>query len=209
MVGVEYKKDSDFWEIDPKVNVYLASFITSQARLKLLEIMELVGESAIYQDTDSLYWIHKEGVARPVTPTVPQGLFLGQLVDELTCSSSGCRYAKTGNCPKDRHYIKEWVCTAPKVYSYITDCNKVVSKVKGFTLHEENLKKINFESLKQIVTEDRTLKIQTNNPFGRIGRRKWETKLMSETDKKCFKFVYTKRVMLEDYKTVPYGTFRP
>lgn len=40
-------------------NVFLASFTTNYARLKLIEEMELIDNRVLYHDTGSIIYIHK------------------------------------------------------------------------------------------------------------------------------------------------------
>jgi len=46
-------------------NVFLVSFTTSYARLKLIEEMELVEQRVLYHDTDSIIYIHQPQLYNP------------------------------------------------------------------------------------------------------------------------------------------------
>jgi hypothetical protein len=200
LASVQYRNDEDFMRPDKRTNLYIAAMVTAQARLRLLEIIEKTGEACCYYDTDSVIWLEKVG-----SETLKLGRFLGDLTDEVTCDTSGCPVK--GGCGS-QHYIKEFCSTGPKSYAYVTDCGKYTCKVKGFTLHSTNDKLLNFEALKHIVTQDQSHVIQTDNPMGRITRDKWNVELKSAADRKLFKLTYSKRVVLDNFKTMPYGTVR-
>jgi hypothetical protein len=68
------------------VNVAVAAYVTTQARLKLYEYLRELGESALYCDTDSVIYIQKVDEA----PKVETGDYLGDLTDELEEFGSGC-----------------------------------------------------------------------------------------------------------------------
>ncbi len=51
MVAVNYKKQSDFEEVNGNTNVVIAAFVTAQARLLLFSYIEKLGERIFYFDT--------------------------------------------------------------------------------------------------------------------------------------------------------------
>ncbi len=51
MVAVNYKKHSDFEDVNPNTNVVLAAFVTAQARLLLYSYIEKLGSRVFYFDT--------------------------------------------------------------------------------------------------------------------------------------------------------------
>jgi hypothetical protein len=82
------------------VNVALAAYVTTQARLKLYLYLSELGESVLYCDTDSAICVHKVCM----TQKVKTGDFLGDLTDELE---------KFGACS----YIEEFVSGGPRNYA--------------------------------------------------------------------------------------------
>lgn len=98
-------------------NVFLASFTTCWARLKLYELLDLLQTRVLYWDTDSVIYTQKEGETEP-----PIGDYLGELTNEL----------------KKDDWITEFVCNGPKNYAYRTHKGKEVCKVKGFSLNYIN-----------------------------------------------------------------------
>lgn len=75
-------------------NVFLASFTTCWARLKLYELLDLLQTRVLYWDTDSVIYTQKEGEIEP-----PIGDYLGELTNEL----------------KKDDWIIEFVCNGPKI----------------------------------------------------------------------------------------------
>ena len=102
-------------------NIFLATMTTCWARLRLYNILELVGDRALYYDTDSVIYVDKPG-----HPAPPIGPHLGQLKSELRVSE----------------YIKSFVSSGPKSYAYITNMGVQECKIKGVTLNFENAQKI-------------------------------------------------------------------
>jgi len=102
----------------------------------------------------------------------------------------------------DGGYIKKWVATGPKSYHYETNTGKTATKVKGFTLHHKNALKINGETMEKLITgEIQNVKVEnkeiTRNP---------ETKQLVNKDQiKTFSFGFDKRVIVDNYDSVPYG----
>ena len=51
VIEVTYKDDEHFAQVNPKTNVVIAAFTTCHARLKLYEVLERLGDRAMYEDT--------------------------------------------------------------------------------------------------------------------------------------------------------------
>ena len=71
-----YKKDCQ--PEDNKTNIYLATFTTCWARLKLYSVLEKVKRNVLYYDTDSVIYVSSPGKYDP-----PIGDYLGELTNEL------------------------------------------------------------------------------------------------------------------------------
>ena len=76
MVTITQK--DDYNEGNNGVNIAIAAFTTSYARLKLLKMMEKLGERLIYFDTDSVIFIQRPGEWEP-----PLGNILGDWDNQL------------------------------------------------------------------------------------------------------------------------------
>ena len=132
IVEVTYKEDGAFARVNPNTNVVVAAFTTCHARLKLYEVLEKLGDRAMYQDTDSVVFHTRPGDWEP-----PTGDYLGQLTDEVD--------------PKDGNYIATFVTGGCKNYAYKLDTGKTVMKVRGITLNVRNSARVNSTTLERMV----------------------------------------------------------
>ena len=186
-VEVHYKKKDEFIEQNDKVNIVIAAFTTAYARLKLYDLLDLLQERILYYDTDSVIYVHEPG-----KPDPPLGDYLGDLTDELD--------------PGD--YITTFISGGPKNYAYITNNGKSETKIRGITLNYAATKKINLDVMRHLVdshvnchTEE---KVTVDMPF-KITRDKKEKNIVTKRMKKDYRIVYNKRVITENYGTLPYG----
>ena len=186
-VEVHYKEKDEFAEQNNKVNIVIAAFTTAYARLKLYDLLDLLQERVLYYDTDSVIYVHEPG-----KPDPPLGDYLGDLTDELD----------TGD------YITTFISGGPKNYAYITNNGKSETKIRGITLDYAATKKINLDVMRRLVhshvnchTEE---KVTVDTPF-KITRDKKEKNIVTKRMKKDYRIVYNKRVITENYGTIPYG----
>ena len=106
---------------------------------------------------------------------------------------------------KPGQYITEFVSGGPKNYAYKTNTGDETCKVRGFTLNYTNSQLINFDSVKEIVTDPKARpEITITNP-NKICRDKRKRTLYNREEKKTYQMVYTKRRRVDGYDTVPYG----
>ena len=185
-VEVQFKSALGFEESNDKVNIVIAAFTTAYARLKLYDLLDQLQEQVLYYDTDSVIYVHEPGKPEP-----PLGDYLGDLTDEL-----------------DGDYIAEFMSGGPKNYAYETNNDKRVMKVRGITLNYATLQKLNFEAMRNLIDlyvdcgiQD---KVTVDNPF-QITRDKKNKKIITKGMSKDYQIVYNKRVVKENYGTVPYG----
>ena len=129
MVQLEWEYASEFVPEDLTTNIFLATFTTAHARVRLYDVLAKVGERVCYYDTDSIIYISKPGMYDP-----PMGDYLGDLTDEL-----------------DGHHIVEFVSAGPKNYAYRLENGQCCCKVKGFTLNYTNSALINFDTMRNEV----------------------------------------------------------
>lgn len=98
-IQVSYEAKDDFVPENYQTNVFLATFTTCHARLKLYEVLEQLQERVLYHDTDSIIYISDPGDPEPAL-----GDYLGELTDELDPGS----------------WITSFVAGGPKQYAYKT-----------------------------------------------------------------------------------------
>jgi hypothetical protein len=152
-----------------------------------------------FTDTDSVIFVSRPGDWEP-----KRGTMLGEWTSEL----------------KDNEWIIKFVSDGPKVYSYETNLGKKKVKCKGFTQNEytENIldwdviqkkmvqtgRKLDFELLEELLVNPEFFqKITYPEHIKRDGRTQ---NIFSISSTKTLKKVYDKRILLEDYTTMPYGT---
>ena len=186
-VEVYYKEKDEFAEQNDKVNIVIAAFTTAYARLKLYDLLDLLQERVLYYDTDSVIYVHEPG-----KPDPPLGNYLGDLTNELDAGD----------------YITTFISGGPKNYAYITNNGKSETKIRGITLDYAATKKINLDVMRHLVhshvnchTEE---KVTVDTPF-KITRDKKEKNIVTKRMKKDYRVVYNKRVITENYGSLPYG----
>ena len=128
MVQMTYNFKDQFVDNSKNINIYIACFTKSHARLMLCNKQDYLKEKVLYFDTDSIIY------ADDGTKSVKTGNMLGDMTDEI----SGKR-------------ITNFVSTGPRSYSFKYSDNKQKSAVKGFTLKHENNNVLNHDSLSKIV----------------------------------------------------------
>lgn len=88
--------DPSFLPMDFKTNIFLATFTTCWARIKLYDLLDLTGDQALYVDTDSIIFVDKN---KTITKQLPIGNYLGELTNEI---------------PPEDGYITHFVSSGPK-----------------------------------------------------------------------------------------------
>ena len=180
---LQYTSLHDTMAEDKKTNVFIASFTTCWARLKLYDVLDRLDRRVLYYDTDSIIYVSKPGFYEPNI-----GDYLGDLTDEL-----------------DGDYIVTFVSGGPKNYSYETNAGKKVCKVRGFTLNHANSLTINFDVMKDMVNAPEHIDaVHIVNP-SKICRDGKRNVLYNRRQSKKYKIVYTKRAIQPDLDTLPYG----
>lgn len=182
-VIVTYKPKSEYVSDCDHSNVLLAATVTSAARCHLYSFMDAIPNQCLYNDTDSVIWLSKEGL-----PTIEHGSCLGQMKSELPSGAS----------------IRTLAACGAKSYAYILTTGQSVCRVKGFSLNHRNSQIINFESMKHMLR---------NNPNGylecvdksKIRRDKKHCILYSNKEVKKFTVTNNKRVYFPDFTSKPYG----
>ena len=179
-------KKKGFVEENDKVNIVIAAFTTAYARLKLYDLLDLLQERVLYYDTDSVVYVHEPG-----KPDPPLGDYLGDLTDEL----------KGG-------YVTTFISGGPKNYGYVTNTGEAILKIRGITLTYDATKNINIDVMRDFIEQFVDYHIQKrvtiNIPY-KITRDRKERNIVTKRTKKDYRIVYNKRIVKDNYETVPYG----
>lgn len=168
-----------------------AAYTTSQARKILYRDLAAAGTDLLYCDTDSILWIENEN-----TKYRPQmGSGVGQLADEIAPYGKDC-------------YIAEWTCFGPKSYSYRikrTGSDEIVQEIvkcKGLLNKHSNSDVLNFENMKKMLFDDHVIETSATTIV-----RKKHFRIETDSVTKKFQFTFTKRVVMPDFSTYPYGHY--
>ena len=181
ILHVDWQYKNPFTPEDNKTNIFIATFTTCWARLKLYDVLDQLAHRVLYYDTDSVIYI-----SRPMDSDPQIGDFLGDLTDEL-----------------DGHYIEEFVSAGPKNYAYRLETGQETCKVRGFTLNFANSQKVNFDAVKQCVFDQKQTIVLTNK--SKITRDKLNSIIYNRVESKTYGAIYTKRVIQANMDTLPYG----
>ena len=181
-VSLSWNLDADHDEGSPKTNVVLAAYTTANARLKLYSVAGKLGQRALYMDTDSVIFIHRDGLYNPDLDD-----YLGGLKDEVPDNE-----------------IVEYLGLGPKNYALRMDDGSTVCKVRGFTLNQRASKLINFESMRQLVATGGGEGPSVVDPHAIV--REGLGNIYTGQKEKKYGMVYDKRRLLADgVSTVPFG----
>jgi hypothetical protein len=188
VVWISWKYTEENHPTGKNVNIAVAAYVTTQARLKLYEYLNQLGECVFYCDTDSVIYIHKVGQAQ----NVKTGDYLGDLTDGLE------EY-----CPGS--YIEEFVSGGLKNYAFSVFCpstgNRTTKcKVKGITLNYEDSNVVNFTTLRKMILEDDT-PVHILSPH-KI-KRKHGGVVVSETETNGYKVIFKKRRQMNNLDSLP------
>ena len=168
-----------------QTNVPLAVFTTTYARLKLLKTLIKLDKRVLYFDTDSIIFISDpEFMTTEEHPKL--GDYLGQFTDEL-----------------NGKFITEFVSAGAKNYAKLLNDGTSECVVKGFQLSYVANLNINFESIKEIVLNDNKKNLFVSQSKINRNRKNWE--LYTSELEKTYGMVYDKRILLNDFTTLPFG----
>ena len=170
-VDVSYGTKAPYIRPAYKTNIAVALATTAYARMRLQEVMQIIGDDLVYCDTDSVIFIDDVNSPHPIVTSS----LLGDLKDEL-----------------EGDYILEFVSTGPKSYSYITAGGQSCTKVKGFTLNLEAKELLNHEVLSKFAMNKGPEKVELPNMKFVINKHKRCITTVSDKTKK-FKVVFDKR----------------
>jgi hypothetical protein len=121
-----------------------------------------------------------------VIPGLPVGNCLGQLTDELGQGDA----------------IVDFCSTGPKAYAYNTRNNKKVVKAKGIPTGSAG---VHYELYKKLVTSEEKIKFSVEIPLI-FKANKAASEINRRTMMKTVQLTYDKRIVLDNYRTRPFGT---
>ena len=182
-------KNVDEYERGFKQNVFIASFTTSLARLKLYEALDVLGDRVLYYDTDSVIYKSQAGQDK-----LPLGDYLGQFTDET-----------------DGDPIVEFCSCGAKNYGYLTRGGKVECKVRGFSLNYETKQVLNYHTMKENILKELDHPLdqarKTTITIPDFFQRDQVSKKIKLTErKKNYQLVFDKRVIDPATRSsTPYG----
>lgn len=194
IIQVKYNKRTDYMEESNSSNVIIASYTTAYARLELYDLLSKLNERCLYFDTDSIIFTAKNDEYIPDT-----GLYLGELTNEVVSN--------------DNHesFIAKFISCGPKNYCFeifnpLKNESDFICKVKGLSLNFETNIIINFESMKKLIDEYLN---ELNINSLKVPQLKFTTNDFNEIETnykfKDFQLVYDKRMLRNDYTTLPFG----
>ena len=155
MVQMNYNLKYQFVDNHNNTNIFIAAFTTSHAREMLYEVLDDLGDQVLGYDTDSCWYVDREGGY-----VVKTGDSLGDLTDELEGD-------------------------------------------QGFTLNYTNCRIINQSTMSEVV-EGQLESIKTTRKNA-ITRNVLTKELVNKDQTKTFKCGYDKRIVQDNYDTLPYG----
>jgi hypothetical protein len=160
-----------------KTNLAVAAFVTSNARLRLGEKLDILGPRAFYFDTDSIVYNYD-----PKLINIEEGDYLGD-------------WDKENKSP-----IVEFCAMGPMSYAVREQSDNTETKIKGFTFHHENAAKVNLSTMNHLI--DGEIASVSGNHLSFI---KKAGNVLTRVDEKKAVLNYTKRIVVGGYNTVPIG----
>lgn len=232
------KAQNDLIDMCNQRNIFIAAFTTGWARIELYGYLDALTNNTtsqvLYCDTDSV--IYKSNV--PPFVKLPIGPYMGELTNELdrdeyietfvTCGPKTYAYCTNkgnvclkikgfslGNVAKEAFKItnlKQLVLAFVETYAGEEGIVHVLSTHE----HNENqqIAKQHFTSLHEPHTTtgqpsaffNETMGISVCNPY--MISRSFNWSVFSRPMMKYFSFNYSKRMILEDFTTIPFGTVK-
>ncbi len=193
-IQVKYSKKINFKEDSSHSNVVIASYVTAHARCELYNLLDSMQERCLYFDTDSIIFTQNNEEFKPKT-----GYYLGELTDEVV------------SLKEPNNYITKFISCGAKNYAYEifnpdTNQKKYICKVKGLTLNFKTSSIVNFDSMKELLTDfvnhnERKIinvpqfNIKTNNFY----------EVKSVDTNKIYRINYDRRVLKPDLSSRPFG----
>ncbi|KAE8738536.1 hypothetical protein FOCC_FOCC015980 [Frankliniella occidentalis] len=169
-----------------------AAQTTAHGRLLLYKYLDIVGERALYHDTDSVCFLSVPGQPEPEI-----GQYLGDMTDQLADEFG------------DGSYIQEFISAGCKNYGMSVVIRgdpkdiKTIVKVRGISINTSCDNVVTFDRLRDMVLSDEK-KLTTVNIPSQIARIPgW--RIVTRDATKTWRVCLTKRRRISGGRTVPYG----
>jgi hypothetical protein len=148
----------------------------------------------IYCDTDSVVFVVNKKNPKHKHPHNDQ-----ELPDKIKFGDSlGCWSDEM----KGIAYIKEIVVGGAKSYAYTTSDGKIVCKQKRITLDMANSEKINFQTMKDMILNNKSLESEPRFTFSWLNISK---DVITKHIKKSIRSTVSEKRTIDGYDTLPYG----
>ncbi|XP_052128233.1 uncharacterized protein LOC127750488 [Frankliniella occidentalis] len=191
-IQVRYTPKEQLDECFKTTSLIHAAQTTAHGRLLLYKYLDIVGERALYHDTDSVCFLSVPGQPEPEI-----GKYLGDMTDQLADDFG------------EGSYIAKWISAGCKNYGYLVHVSgnpndtKTIVKVRGISINTSCDNVVTFDRLKDMVLSDGK-KITTVNIPSQIARIPgWRTVTRDTT--KTWRVCLNKRRRVSQGRTVPYG----
>lgn len=192
---ITYRKRTEFEDSPLTNNLPIAVFVTSLARLHLYKYLEMLGNSVLYCDTDSVIFLRDKSKPIPI-----------EIADSLGCMSQ----------EYPGYVIQEFLSAGPKNYGLKIKDKKTkeveyILKIRGFSLTYNASQKLTFENMKKQIFKlcGKSEESEIDNdvvvvPYKKFRRTK-TGKIYNVEMNKNYRAVYTKGVIVDDFDTLPFG----
>ncbi len=154
-----------------------------QVPLRKHEELFKIDERVLYFDTDSVIFISKENHYE-----LELADYLGKFTNEIIGDN----------------FIEEFVSAGPKNYGCKLNNGQTSCKIKGFSVNFIASESLNFQSMRDLVLNrnfDETIAVEQN----KFIRDKRDWTMRTETMLKQYRQVYDKRILFENFETLPFG----
>ena len=104
---------------------------------------------------------------------------------------------------EDDEFITDFVCLGAKNYSYKTNKERLVCKIKGFTLNYETALILNYDAMCMLLNEREGSILTTNDR--KITLHKTSSLIYNKPEIKKYRAVFTKRQLTSSLGSIPFG----
>jgi hypothetical protein len=195
-VELKYEENIDMNIEADYISEITAVFTTANARMRLYKMLSWLHPSQIlYCDTDSVIYVYDETNPEHKyrtndQPNLPNGLRFGDALGEWESEM------------KEGEWITEFVSGGAKSYCYTTNKGKIVVKQKGITLDLANCKKVNFDTMKDMILNNTEIKSEPRFQF------RWDTvskDIITKHIGRSIRSTIKEKRTIDGYDSLPFG----